>query len=150
MVVRRYEDFDAFQLAESFRSEVFRIVKASPDAMRDHRFKNQILGAVSGPAKHIAEGFLRRSPRAFAVFLDYALGSIAETELRLADGVQLGYYDDAVCRPAFRLARRCFTATARLRLSQLRYAEKLEAERRGKRKPKSPKSEPRSNPSPEL
>jgi four helix bundle protein len=130
MVVRKYEDFVAFQLAERFKSEVFRIVKTSPEAMRDLRFKSQLFGAASGPGKHIAEGFLRRSPRAFALFLDYALGSVAEAQRRLGDGVELDYYENAICQPAFRLGWRCFKATARLKQTQIKYAEKLEEEKR--------------------
>jgi len=136
MGVRRYEDFDAFQLAEGFKSEVFRIVKSSPEAMRDHRFRSQLFDAAAGPGKHIAEGFLRRSPRAFALFLDYALGSLVEAQRRLGDGVELEYYENAICQPALKLGHRCFKATARLKQSQIKYAEKLEEEKRKQKKPR--------------
>jgi len=143
MGVRNYESFDAFQLAEAFKSEVFRIVKASPEAMRDLRFRSQLFRAASGPEKHIAEGFLRRSPRAFVLFLDYALGSVAEAQRHLVDGIELEYYSYPACERAFRLGKRCFKATAGLRKSQIRYAEQQEEEeRQRRRKPRPPKPRP--------
>ena len=75
-------------------------------------------------SKDIAEGFLRFSPLVFAGFLDYALGSLVEAEARLEDGVELQYFAPGVSAEAARLARRCLTATVRLKQSQIRYADK--------------------------
>jgi four helix bundle protein len=72
---------------------------------------------------NIAEGFLRFSPGDLMRFLDYAIASLGEAELHLRDGIQLGYFEPEACEEAFALARRCTTATARLKQSQKRYLE---------------------------
>ena len=132
--VRHWEELITWQLADQFKQEVDRIVSASGAASRNYRYRDQILSASSDVSKDIAEGFLRKSPLAFAVFLDYALGSLGEAEGRLKDGVQRRYFSAAVCEDAFRLARRCFTATIRLKQSQVRYA--TERRKRAKRRTK--------------
>ena len=128
--VRRDRDFAAWQLADGFKREVFRLVRQSRDASRDFKYRDQLRDAAAGITKHITEGYLRFSPLDFARFLDYALGSTGEAERRLRDGIELGYFPDADCREAFRFAKRCFVATLRLKQSQLRYAERLRLEKR--------------------
>jgi four helix bundle protein len=134
--VRKAEDFAAWQLAEAFKSEVFALLKGSPEAMRDRRFRYQLKDSASGPPKHITEGFARFSPLDFCRFLDYAMGSLREAERWIHDGIEFGYFDEAKCRPAFWFAKRCSKATLRLKHSQERYAERLEKERRAGSKSK--------------
>ena len=54
-------------------------------------------------------------------FLDYAAASLGEAEQRLQDGIQLSYFKAEDCTEAFKLARRCLTASIRLKQSQQRY-----------------------------
>ena len=129
--VRRYEDLFAWQLADQFKREVYRLVTGSRTASLNFRYRDQFLEASDAVSKDICEGFLRCSPRVFAGFLDYALGSLVEAERRLRDGLERGYFQEAECEQAFRLARRCFTATLRLKQSQVKYAvEKKNRSRR--------------------
>jgi four helix bundle protein len=121
---RHVEDFIAWQLADEFKSEVFRVVRSSVHAQKDLKYRSQILGAATSVTKNITEGFLRHSPRTFAAFLDYALGSLGEASGRLRDGVQFDYFSDQDCSPAFRLARRCSKAIVGLKHSQLEYASR--------------------------
>ena len=148
--VRRYKDFDAWQLAEAFKKEVFRLVRHSPGASRNFKYRDQLREAAGGISKHIAEGYLRCAPLDFAHFLDYALGSLAEAEERLGDGVELEYFSEPDCREAFRFAKRCTVATGRLKQSQLRYAEQLRLQKRlpPGRRPKAPPQKGRDQPSP--
>ena len=120
MAVRRYSDLFAWQLAEAFKHEVFRLTRESRSASLDLRYKSQLLDATTAVGKDIAEGFVSCSRREFARFLDYALGSLVEAETRISDGVELGHFSDESCRDAFRAARRCFGATLRLKQSQAR------------------------------
>jgi four helix bundle protein len=120
MGVRRYQDLFAWQTAEGFKLEVYRVVMGSPPARADLRYRSQILDAASSVVSNIIEGFLRCSPGDFARFLDYALASLGEAERRLHDGVQLGYFPASECAEAFRFARRCATACVRLKQSQKR------------------------------
>jgi four helix bundle protein len=128
--VRRDQDFAAWQLADAFKREVFRLVRQSVDASRDFKYRDQLRDAAGGITKHITEGYLRFSPLDFAHFLDYALGSTGEAERRLRDGIELGYFPEPDCREAFRFAKRCFVATLRLKQSQLRYAEQQRLQKR--------------------
>ena len=125
--VRKAEDFAAWQLAEAFKSEVFTLLRGSPEAMRDFRFRDQLKDSASGISKHITEGFVRFGPLDFCRFLDYALGSLREAERWVHDGVEFGYFPEQKCR-AFWFAKRCYTATLRLKHSQQRYAARLRRE----------------------
>ena len=141
MVVRRYQDLIAWQLAERFKLEVYGLVLGSAGAQRDLRFTSQILEAARGVPSDITEGFLRCSPGDFARFLDYAIASLGEAEQRLNDGIQLKYFAAEACAEAFRLARRCLTASVRLKQSQKRYLQAKQAKTRaptsrGEEKPK--------------
>jgi len=131
--VRHWEDLIAWQLADHFQQEVERIVAASEAARRNYRYRDQILSSSSDVSKDIVEGFLRRSPLVFAVFLDYALGSRGEAETRLRDGVRGEYFSGAACEEAFRLGRRCLKAIVGLKRSQVCYAATRRAEAKAKR-----------------
>jgi four helix bundle protein len=122
MAARIYSDLTAWQLADGFKKEVFRLVSASPGARSDPRSRSQLLEAARVVDEDIAEGFLRRSPRDFARFLGFAKGSLAEAELRLRDGISEGHFVADDCREAFQLAKRATVALARLQASQVRYA----------------------------
>jgi len=128
--VRRYQDLITWQLADAFKNEVTRIVRGSREAWLDLKYRSQVLEASRAVGKDVAEGFLRCSPRQFATFLDYALASMAEAELRLSDGIELAYFPETECHAARRLAKRCTVAILRLKQSQLRYAEALDLERK--------------------
>jgi len=133
MGLSRYQDFDAWKLTEAFRDEVYRIVLGSPRASSDLRYRSQILDAASRPSADFAEGFMRHSPGDFARFLDYGIGSIAETERRLHDGTKRDYFLASDCTEAFRLARRATTALIRLKQSQIRYRAARQEEQRQQR-----------------
>ena len=119
----------AWQLAEMFRAEVYRLVLGSAAAKEDLRYRSQILEAADGVGINVAEGFLSRSPGDFCRFLDYALSSLGEAERRLKNGIHRSYFDAALCGEAFLLARRALTAIIRLKASQT----KRIAEQRKKR-----------------
>ena len=121
MAVPRYQDLIAWQTAELFRDEVHRLVAGSAGARADFKYRSQILESSRAVAAHIVEGFLRFSPKEFMHFLDYAISSLGEAESRLQAGIVAEYFSAADCRLALRLARRCFTASLRLKHSQKRF-----------------------------
>jgi four helix bundle protein len=121
MAVARYQDLIAWQLADQFKSEVFRLVKSSTEASRNLKYRNQLLDAACSVTSNLVEGFRRFSPGEFPRFIDYSLASLGETEQRLQDGIALGYFTAQECAGAFQLARRCLTASVRLKHSQRRF-----------------------------
>ena len=129
MGVRRYRDLIAWQLADGFKSEVFGLVRLSPKAQGDRPYRDQLISASSAVSKDIAEGFLRDSAGDFGRFLGFALGSLAEAEGRVADGVELRYFREEDCQEAFRFARRAAVAMTRLKISQHHYVWTAREER---------------------
>jgi four helix bundle protein len=118
MVVSHYRDLIAWQLAEQFQVEVVRLVRSSPEASKNIRYRDQVINSATSVTANIVEGFLRYSPGDFRRFIDYSLASLGETESRLRDGILLCYFSDPDCAEAFKLARRCLTACIRLKQSQ--------------------------------
>ena len=121
MGVQRYQDLIAWQMADSFKQEVFRLVFESRGASSDLRYRGQLFAAAQSVGANIAEGFLRNSPGDFRRFLSIGLGSLGEAEGRIRDGIQLAYFAPAACEPAFRFARRAAMASVRLKESQLAF-----------------------------
>jgi len=114
----RLEDLIAFQLSHLFKLEVYRLL-AMPLAAGDFRYVGQVRASASSVEANIAEGFYRLTPREFARFLLIALGSLAESEVRLADGVDRGYFSTADCARAAMLIKRTGAAIMALRKSVL-------------------------------
>jgi four helix bundle protein len=127
-MVTRVEDFGAFHFATEFKLEVYRLIEESLGASRDFKYKSQLQDAVSGIEGTMSEGFGRGRPKEFALFLRYSLGSIRESQARLRDGIDRGYFREASCQVAFTWASRCHQATVGLWRSQERQA-RAEAER---------------------
>jgi four helix bundle protein len=121
MAVRRLEDLIAYQLSETFKREIYALVRRHPAAQKDFRFRDQLFQAASGPPSHLAEGSGRRTPRDFILFLSYARGSLSEALTRLTDGVDRGHYTDEDARAAVTLGRRAAAAVAALQRSLERW-----------------------------
>jgi len=130
--VRRVDDFFAFEAAVTFKEEVHRLVRSSSAAFADLRYRGQLCDAADSVESNIAEGFHRVNPGEFADSLRYALGSLAEAERRVRNGVSRGYFRDADCRTAFTWAARCKVATLGLQASQRRRAK--QARKAGKKR----------------
>jgi len=90
--VKRLDDLIAFQRANEFKAEVYRLVDASA-AARDERFRLQLFDAASSVAANIAEGWSRFSAPEFCQFLRYARASLEESRVWLRDGVARRYFD---------------------------------------------------------
>jgi four helix bundle protein len=140
MPVRHHRELFAWQTADGFKREVHRLVTESPAARSNFRYRDQILDASSDVDKDIVEGFRRKAPLEFAKFLDYALASLGEAEERLQDGILRGYFSETDCSQAIRYAKRCLTASVRLKASQLRYAAQLRAQKRATKRRRRPRT----------
>ena len=128
------EDLVAYEFAVRLKDEVYRLIRLSPVAQRDFKYRAQLEDALGGIDGNIAEGFGRRRPTEFANFLVYALGSIAEAKTRLEDGILRGHFAAEDCRTAFAWVTRCRQVTESLRQSQLRLIERDRREREKQRR----------------
>ena len=138
------EDLVAYQFAVRFKSDVYRLIRLSPVAQRDFKYRAQIEDALGGIDSNIAEGFGRHRATEFANFLLYALGSIAEAKARLQDGILRGHFFAEDCVTAFAWAGRCRQVTERLRKSQLRLIERDRRDSPGqRRRPRPDDGKPR-------
>ena len=127
--VRRYEDLDAWQLADELKREVYALTDSGP-AAKDFEFRDQIRNSAASSTKNIAEGFGRFNPGDFAHFVEIALASAMETKDSLKDGVDRGYFIPARVAHAQRLAERSIKCSTKF----IVYL-KREAKRRRKKKP---------------
>jgi four helix bundle protein len=110
MGVKKLEDLVAFLLAVEFKRGIHRVVRASPDAWADLRYRSQIFDAARSVEANIAEGWKRFSAGDMARFFRIALGSLEEAKRRLMDGVDSGYFTAKDCADTLELGNRCGAA----------------------------------------
>jgi len=92
---------------------------ATPQASCDFRYCGQLRASASSVEANIAEGFYRITPREFARFLLIARASLAESEVRLADGIDRGHFSSTDCLQVNTLIKRTGAAIMALRRSVL-------------------------------
>ena len=134
MTARHFKELVAWQLANEFKSEAFRLLRGSREAWANYKFRDQAIESARSVAANVVEGFLRKSPGDFCRFLDYSVSSLGETEGHIRDGIELSYFSPGSCTQFFRLGRRCLTALIRLKQSQQRYIRELHDRRHEKAK----------------
>jgi four helix bundle protein len=93
---RKIDDLVAWQLAQAFKVEVYRLVNNSPGARADVRFTGQIRDAAASVGMNVAEGFYRFGAAEFRRFLSIALASLGEAVLWIRDGIDRGHFDDVL------------------------------------------------------
>jgi four helix bundle protein len=106
MAVSHVEDLVAFQVAREYKRAVYALLLAHPGVDADRRYASQLRDAASGVEANIAEGFHRRRAGEFRQFLRYAIGSLAEAQVRLRDGVDRQYFSETACEAVLLLGRR--------------------------------------------
>jgi four helix bundle protein len=84
-------DLVAYQRCEQLMIAV-EAATATPVALSDRRFCNQINDAALDAASDVSEGFARYYPLEFARFLDYALASLEEVRCRTEAGHRRQYF----------------------------------------------------------
>jgi four helix bundle protein len=126
---QRLEDLRAWQLARAFKLEVYRLIRHSPKAAADLRFKSQLQDAASSGEANTAEGFRRYVAPEFAQFLRYSAASIEEAVCRVQDGIDREYFDVSECQTAFNLGLQAGKTTTALQTS-LRQMARSRRERR--------------------
>jgi four helix bundle protein len=128
--VRRYHDLIAWQLADAFKREVYRLLEVKQIGLRSWKLREQLADAAGAVPKDISEGFIRFSPAQFVRFLDYGLASLREAEDWLQDAVLRKFLTPEEAAPGLLLAKRCWKASLELKHSQEREIERRRQLRR--------------------
>ena len=118
-----------WQLSSDLKSEVFAFTDTGPSA-RDFKFRDQIRDSSAAAPRDIAEGFGRFRPREFARFLEFARGSLMETQTSLIDARERSYLPPDACARLYNLAHAALRATTNLMLSKQRQANEATRKRR--------------------
>jgi len=139
MTARRYEDLDAWQLADELKREVYALIASGP-VVRDVKFCDQIRDSAASNARNIAEGFGRFRPRPFANFVEFAVASAMETKDALKDGVDRGYFTPERVARAHTLAERSIKCSIKLVL----YLKSPRGRRNAEPRTTNPNVEPRT------
>ena len=105
MIAKRYEELEAWQLADELKREVYALTETGP-AAKDFKYRDQIRDSAASNSKNISEGFGRFRPAPFAQFMEFAVSSAMETKDSLKDGVDRGYFTPARVVTALTLAER--------------------------------------------
>ena len=112
-MAKRFEDLDAWKLAEELKEAVFRFT-SKPSASRDFKYCDQIRDSVRSAPRNIAEGFGRYYPSASLPFYYIALGSLNESFNHLIDGRNREYLSEEEFVRLRRLTFRAIKALRRL------------------------------------
>ena len=108
------QDLIVYQLAEELRNAV-NLLTDQPAARRDFRLRDQIRSSAGSVAAKIAEGYGRQRHSDFARFVEYATGSLRETETWLRDGATRGLWSADDLAACLKLCRRLTPALQNLR-----------------------------------
>jgi four helix bundle protein len=108
------QDLIVYRLAEELSAFVT-IITDTPLARRDMRLRDQIRASAGSVVANIAEGYGRQKHPDFARFVEYAAGSLRETETWLRDGRRRGLWSAEDLAACLLLCRRLTPALQGLR-----------------------------------
>ena len=135
---KSFREMVTWQLAFELKEKVVALMARSRQAMRDFDFRNQIIDSCKSVPRNIAEGHGRYRPAEIARFLEFAAGSLDETENHSRDGVGSGYFKAEEVGPLILLVARCRTAMNRWQA----YLQRAKNDPRFKKRRKKPGDEP--------
>jgi four helix bundle protein len=145
MVVTHFKDLIAWQLADELRREVLAFTETGP-AARDFKYRDQIRDAMASACRNTSEGFDRFRPAEFARFLEFARGSLGETQDCLVDAHERKYITGELFDRLWLLSKRALGANTNL----MKYLHKCVATGatpwRKKREPRTGNHEPGREP----
>ena len=139
MGFKAVEEIHAYNLTRAFKLEVYRLIRSSPEARSDWRYRSQVREALAGAESNISEGFARWVAGDFAHFLSFTRASLKEGLTRLQDGVDREYFVLVECAKAQRLGVRALKATTALQTSLRHLAE--ENRRKNRRRDQGPRTQ---------
>ena len=113
MIARHYRELECWQLSNELKRRIYAFLATAP-AAHDFDFYKQIRGSARGATRTITEGFGRFRPADFARYLEFARGSLMETQNHLDDALDSGYMSESTHKELFALANRAIGATSGL------------------------------------
>jgi len=93
MKISRFEDIRVWQHSRSLVAAIYALVLKNDKFRRDFALKDQIQRAAISIMSNIAEGYARRSDKAFSNFLHIAHGSSTEVQSQLYIALDVKYID---------------------------------------------------------
>jgi four helix bundle protein len=105
MKIKRFEDFEAWQLARELARKVYRLTK-KPKFAKDYGLKIQIQDAAGSSMHNIAEGFDSETNAEFIRFLRYAKRSCTEVQSELYLALDEEYISVDEFKDVYEQARR--------------------------------------------
>jgi len=109
MIAHRYEELDAWQLANELKRKVYELVETSA-ARNDFDFRDQIRNSAASAPANLAEGFGYYRHPEFARHARTAKSSLMETQNHLGDGADRGHWTTERAQPLVKLADRAIGA----------------------------------------
>ncbi len=102
--MEKFEDVLAWEKARNLTVAIYRITNKNSDFVRDFDLKSQIRKSSISIMSNIAEGFGRKSDKAFLNFLNIAHGSAAELQSHLYIALDLKYIEKSEFERLYDLA----------------------------------------------
>ena len=118
MGARRFEDLEAWQLANEVRMRVI-VLTEKPAVAKRFKYRDQLDDASSSACRNIAEGFARFRHKEFAQFVRVARASEGEVRDLFIEARQRGFLSDLEFKEHEALVERAMKAAAGL----IRYLE---------------------------
>lgn len=128
MAARRFEELDAWKLADELKKKVSALLDRT-SARKDRRFCDQLTAAAASAPANLAEGFGYYRHPEFAKHTRIAKSSLMETQNHLRDGVDRRFWSAQQADSLLHIADRAIGACVRL----IAYVEASDAPRARRR-----------------
>ena len=145
MGFKSLDECETFKLVQAFKLEVYRLVKATPEAWNDLKWRGQLYDALLSAESNVDEGFHRNTTRETLRYLTYARSSAAEARRRLRDGVHRTYFSSDEIAAGMALGGRALGAMAAWQRSLRPF---LPPPKQQAMKPRTARGRPAENPEP--
>lgn len=92
--IEKFEDISVWEKSRDLTAEIYKVTNENNNFSGDFDLKSQIRRSAISIMSNIAEGFGRRSDKAFSNFLNISHGSAAEVQSQLYVALDLKYVEN--------------------------------------------------------
>lgn len=104
--MRNFKDYEIWHLSMDIVVEVYNLTQSLPDSEK-YGLRSQMRRCAVSIPSNIAEGCSRRSDKAFANFLEIAIGSAFELQTQLVVAGRIGYLEDSALNSLLEQLDKC-------------------------------------------